>query len=150
MEPRGWPIGGGFATPLAPRGGSSFNIHLQRFCPAMANTRVRSRLGDFVLEPDSFLRHPLLHEPAEKSLLGELCVLQAEGGVGVHTGDFHGEIGSDGEFLEGKLGVSKEDCGEVEVGAEDVLARGRVVSAAEPVHGGGKEGGKGYDVWRHQ
>jgi hypothetical protein len=122
MEPRGWLIRGGFATPLALRGGSSFNIHLQRFRPAMANARVQSCLGDSVLEPDSFPGHPLLHEPADKSLLGELCVLQAGGGAGVHKGDFHGEIGSDREFLGGKLDVSEEDCGEVGVGVEDVLA----------------------------
>jgi hypothetical protein len=67
----------------------------------------------------------------------------------VHKGDFHGEIESDREFLGGKLDVSEEDCGEVGVGVEDVLAEGHVVSAAEPMHGGGQEGGRGYDVLPH-
>ena len=82
-----------------------------------------------------------VHKPAEKILLCKLCVLQAGEGADVHEGDFRGEIVSDGEFHGGKLGVSEEECGEVGVGEEDVLGGGRVASAAEPVHGGGKEGG---------
>ncbi|KAE8037776.1 hypothetical protein FH972_010338 [Carpinus fangiana] len=74
----------------------------------MANARVRSRLGDSVLELDSFPGHHLLHNPNEKSLLGELCVLQAGGGAGVHEGDFMERSGLTRSFSEENLAFQKK------------------------------------------
>ncbi|KAL6966817.1 3-ketoacyl-CoA synthase 20 [Sarracenia purpurea var. burkii] len=63
--------------------------------------------------------------------------------------DLHGEIDRHRDVHGGKPGFSKEDSGEVRAGPEDVCSEGSSTGVAEPVHGGGEEGGGDGDVWRH-